>query len=90
MIDDWRFLGVVAPVLIIVWVSMRLRRRRGAQGDRRPRRGGVGPGAAGAFYEMLNEDRRRAIEIVVEQRAERRDPEDADGNLPDLERPKSH
>ena len=38
---------------------------------------------------MLNEDKRRAIEIIVEGRAEARDPEDADGNLPDLEHPKA-
>ena len=36
---------------------------------------------------MLNEDKRNALEIIVEQRAEARDPEDADGNLPDLENP---
>ena len=36
---------------------------------------------------MLNEDKRKAIEIVVEERAEARDPEDRDGNLPDLEDP---
>jgi hypothetical protein len=47
-----------------------------------------GPGTAGAVYDLLNQDRRNAVEIIVEQRAERRDPEDADGNLPDLEAPK--
>ena len=39
------------------------------------------------MYDMLNEDKRNALEIIVEQRAEARDPEDADGNLPDLEDP---
>ena len=43
---------------------------------------------AGAIYDLLNEDRRKALEIIVEQRAEARDPEDKDGNLPDLERPR--
>jgi hypothetical protein len=33
---------------------------------------------------MLNKDKREAIEVVLEERAEARDPEDADGNLPDL------
>ena len=42
---------------------------------------------AGAIYDLLNEDRRKALEIIVEQRAEARDPEDKDGNLPDLEDP---
>ena len=46
-----------------------------------------GPGAAGAVYDMLNQDKRRAIEIIVEGRAERRDPENKDGNLPELENP---
>ena len=45
---------------------------------------GVGSAASGAIYDLLNEDKRKAIEIIVEQRAEARDPEDADGNLPDL------
>ena len=48
---------------------------------------GPGSAAAGAVYDMLNEDQRHALEIIVEQRAEARDPEDADGNLPDLENP---
>jgi hypothetical protein len=48
-------------------------------------RGRVGPAAAGAIYDLLQEDKRKAIEIIVEERAEARDPEDADGNLPELE-----
>lgn len=55
----------------------------------RAHRGSIGPGAAGAVYDMLNEDKRHAIEIIVEGRAGHRDPEDADGNLPDLEDPKA-
>jgi hypothetical protein len=47
-----------------------------------------GAGAAGTIYDLLNEDRRHALEIIVEQRAEAQDPEDRDGNLPDLDRPK--
>ena len=52
---------------------------------RRP--SGVGPGAAGAVYDLLNQDKRNAIELIVEEKAGARDPEDADGNLPDLEKP---
>jgi hypothetical protein len=37
---------------------------------------------------MLNEDRRNAIETIVEERAAARDPEDKDGNRPDLDSPK--
>ena len=52
---------------------------------RPPRR--IGSASIGTVYDMLNEDKRKAVEIVVEGRAEARDPEDADGNLPDLEDP---
>jgi hypothetical protein len=50
--------------------------------DRRGRTFGVGPGAAGTIYDMLNEDKRKAIEIIVEGRAEHRDPETADDKPP--------
>jgi hypothetical protein len=46
-----------------------------------------GPGMAGTVYAWLNEDKRKAIEIIVEERAEARDPEDKEGNLPDFEAP---
>jgi hypothetical protein len=42
-------------------------------------RGGLGAGAAGAYYDMLSNDRRAAIEVIVEERAERQDPETKDG-----------
>lgn len=62
-------------LLVILLVALwRLRRRR--------RR--MGPAAAGTVYEMLSEDRRKAIEIIIEERTGERDPEDKDGNLPDL------
>jgi hypothetical protein len=66
---------LVAAVVLVAAVR-RVRRQR--------RRGGVGSAAAGTIYDWLNEDKRNAVEIVVEGRAEARDPEDADGNLPDL------
>lgn len=74
--------GAVVGLLIfvvLIALTVQLRRRGGS---------GPGPGAAGAVYDLLNQDRRNAIEIILEERAERRDPEDADGNLPDLEDPK--
>jgi hypothetical protein len=46
----------------------------------RGRRGRVGAAGAGAIYGWLNEDKRKAVEIVVEGRAEARDAEDRDGN----------
>ena len=68
-------LGLVV-ILGLLFLAFRVFAR-----DQRGRRGrtfGVGPGAAGTIYDMLNEDKRKAIEIIVEGRAERRDPETAD------------
>jgi hypothetical protein len=67
--------GLIVFAVIIV-MTVQLRRGRGGSGP--------GPGATGAVYDMLNEDKRKAIEIIVEERAAARDPEDKDGNLPDL------
>lgn len=47
-----------------------------------------GPAAAAMMHEILNDDRRAAIEIILEERTGERDPEDRDGNLPDLQRSK--
>jgi hypothetical protein len=65
----------IAVVGILLWRQRRHRGRLGASGG-------------GSVYDMLNEDRRNALEIIVEERAGARDPEDRDGNLPDLEAPK--
>lgn len=63
-------------VVFVVLVSRRSRRRGSGSGSRR-RAGGVGSGAMGAVYDMLNEDKRRAIEIIVENKAAAVDPERA-------------
>ncbi len=76
--DAMRLVVILAIVGLVIYLTTRLRRR-----DYSP-----GPGAAGAVYDMLNQDKRRAIEIIVEERAEARDPEDADGNLPELQDPR--
>ena len=71
------YAGVIVWVLI-VWLligAWRLRKRRVTPG----------PAAAGALHELLGSDRRAAVQIIVEERAGEQDPEDADGNLPDLE-----
>ena len=68
---------------VIVLVAVVFSRRRGGHGM-----SGPGAGAYGAVYDLLNEDKRNAIEMIVEDKAASRDPEDADGNLPDLEKPK--
>lgn len=68
--------AIVWLVAIVVVVVAFSRQRR--------RRNHIGAGASGSIYDMLNEDKRNAIEIIVEERASARDPEDRDGNLPDL------
>jgi hypothetical protein len=74
--------AIVWTVAIVVFAILfvRMRRRRG--------RTHIGPAAAGTVYDWLNQDKRKAIEIIVEERAGARDPEDKDGNLPDLEDPR--
>ena len=71
--------AVWAVALVAVGVLFARQRRR---------RGRLGAGGFGSIYDLLNEDKRRAVEIVVEKRAEAQDPEDAEGNLPDLENPR--
>lgn len=70
-------LGTILLLALVGAVCWRLYRRRSH----------IGYGASGSVYDFMNEDRRKAIEIVVEERAESRDPEDKDGNLPELEGP---
>ena len=70
----------LAAIVLLFVAAFKVRARR--------RHSGVGAAAAGAIYGFLNEDKRNAVEIVVEGRAEARDPEDRDGNLPDLEHPR--
>ncbi|PYS37991.1 MAG: hypothetical protein DMG14_19345 [Acidobacteria bacterium] len=42
----------------------------------------IGSAAVGSFYDMLEQDKRRAVEIIVEKKAEEQPPEDAEGNGP--------
>ena len=72
---------LIAVILLIVAVR-RTRRTRG--------RLGVGSAGAGAIYDMLNEDKRRAVEIIAEGRAEATAPEVKDGDLPQLATPRPH
>jgi hypothetical protein len=74
--------AVIWLVAIVLLLVARSRVRKGR------RQLHVGAAAAGAIYGWLNEDKRKAVEIVVEGRAEARDREDADGNLPDLTGPR--
>jgi len=73
MNDALPFLVILGAIVLVVGVLMRALMRSGGR-----RSSGPGPGASGAVYDMLNEDKRKAIEIILEQRAEYRDPESAD------------
>jgi len=84
MVDASLIWVVVLALLAFVWWRTTGRGDPSAPGRRA---GGAGSAAAGAFYDLLNEDKRKAIEVIVEERAGERDPEDRDGNLPDLEQP---
>jgi hypothetical protein len=71
------FIWVVTIVVVAILFARQRRRRRR-----------VGAGGAGTLYDWLNDDKRRAVDIVVEERAASRDPEDRNGNLPELEDPR--
>jgi hypothetical protein len=41
----------------------------------------VGAAAVGSVYEMLNEEKRNAVEIIIEEKSGQRDPEHADDTV---------
>ncbi|TAK11127.1 MAG: GNAT family N-acetyltransferase [Acidobacteria bacterium] len=75
---------ILAILAAIVILFRRTRPGGTAAGTTKPRRraGGVGTGAMGAVYGMLNEDQRRAIEVLVEHKAAAVDPERQRDNPP--------
>ena len=71
----WYFGGTL--LLLFAWLlvgAWRLRKRRVV----------VGPAAGVMMEKLMHDGQRAAVEIVLEERAAERDPEDRDGNLPDL------
>jgi hypothetical protein len=63
--------------LAAIWLfasAWRLRRRRVT----------IGSGAGAMMDRILDDQRRAAVEIIQEERAGARDPEDRDGDLPQL------
>ncbi len=80
--------GALVWVAVIVVVAILFARTRRRRGGRRSGGSHVGPAAAGTIYDWLNEEKRNAVEIIIENRAGARDAEYPDGNLPDLENPK--
>ena len=77
------YFAIVILAFIVLLGVKRMRRRSRPAGRRTLR---PGPGTAGTIYDLLNEDRRNAIEVIVEDKAAYTEPEHADGNLPDLEK----
>lgn len=71
-------IAVVWVVVVLFGIVLLWQRRGRTRGGVRRVRSGPGPGAMGAVYGMLQEDKRKAIEIVVEGRAALTDPEHAD------------
>ena len=64
-------------VLLVIVGAIVLAASPGGKGG--PRSSAPGAGAYGAIYDLLNEDKRNAIEMIVEDKAAYRDPEDAEG-----------
>jgi hypothetical protein len=57
--------------LLVAVIGWRLRQRKGR----------IGAAAVGSVYEMLNEEKRNAVEIIIEEKASQRDPEHADDTV---------
>ena len=68
----------VAVVVLIVAVVVTKRKRRA---------GTLTGAVAGTLHDWQSRDKQRALEIIVEDKAEARDPEDKEGDLPKLEKP---
>lgn len=73
-----RIILIVAVLLFILRLTLTMKGRTKESGRRGMFRGGPGTGGAGAFYEMLGDEKRKAIEIIVEDKAAARDEETAD------------
>ena len=70
------YFGAIVWVLI-VWLvvgAWRLRKRRVT----------LGPAAGATMTALMDDQRCAALEIILEERTAEKDPEDKDGNLPDL------
>jgi hypothetical protein len=68
--------GLVILVLVIV-ISRRARRHGGS----------FRAGVVGSIYDMQNQDKQRALDVIVEGKAAETRPEYPDGDLPQLENP---
>ena len=74
--------SAIASIMVLLgYTACRHHKRKSLPYRSRPR--SCGPGAVGAFWDLLNEDQRHTVEIIVEQRAEERRPEYPDGKPPE-------
>jgi hypothetical protein len=75
---------VIGSYLVLaVWLVVgvwRLATRRGARVT-------PGPAMLSSMEALFDDNRRAAVEVIIEERAAERDPEDKDGDLPQLEHP---
>jgi hypothetical protein len=65
--------GIVVFWVVVVF-AWRARRKGGS----------LRAGVVGANYDLLSQDKRRAMELIVEEKAEEGKRGSADGNLPEL------
>jgi hypothetical protein len=66
----------LAVFALVFGIFMKTRRRNRGLGR-------LGPGAIGSVYDMLNQDKRNAIELILEERAEERTLEHEDDIVED-------
>jgi hypothetical protein len=71
---DLAWTGGALVLVAVILVTRRARTHGGA----------LRAGVVGTMYEWQNRDKQRALDVIVEGRAEARRPEYPDGNLPDL------
>jgi len=77
--DQLVALVVWAGGALVVVLAVLLKRRARRHG------GAMRAGIVGALYDWQNRDKQKALDLIVEGRAEERRPEYPDGNLPELE-----
>ena len=71
------YAAVPVAFLLLIVLSRRARRHGGS----------LRAGVVGAMYEWQDRDKQKALDVIVEGKAAERDPERADGDLPQLQGP---
>jgi hypothetical protein len=69
----------LAVLVLVILISRRARRHGGA----------FRAGVVGSIYEMQNQDKQKALDVIVDGKAAETRPEYPDGDLPQLENPGS-